>query len=278
MYKSFKGGLWTEIVLKEHAKLIIIWLCVWRRVCLDWVENCIHVRVALHFTLYRPKSGSISAESSNRRKIRLIEDNAKCLHLKNWHVKRLCGRVFSVWGPSPPRTLFGVVKQFHKFWMWSDTECKTLAEYALQQNPIYPPCTLYTYVYMYSILTVFTQGRGRGELNQREGEMSNRGEYRLQRCFEIPTWLNAQCCRKVPLQVYFLDDDILHWLLWAISFYASNPSKLENKYDMSCISFQFFLSLPHVHKLVISRLRTTACCKSERTKALCAIALQSLFN
>ncbi len=28
----------------------------------------------------------------NSRKIRLIEVNAKCRHLKNWHVKGLCGR------------------------------------------------------------------------------------------------------------------------------------------------------------------------------------------
>jgi hypothetical protein len=27
-------------------------------------------------------------------------------------------------------------------------------------------------------------------------------------------------CRKVPLQVNFLDDDILHCLLWVLSFYA----------------------------------------------------------
>jgi hypothetical protein len=29
-----------------------------------------------------------------RRKIRLIESNAKCRYLKNWHVKGICGRCF----------------------------------------------------------------------------------------------------------------------------------------------------------------------------------------
>ncbi len=38
-------------------------------------------------------------ESFVRRKIRLIEGNAKCRHLKNWSVKILCGRCLSVWGP-----------------------------------------------------------------------------------------------------------------------------------------------------------------------------------
>jgi hypothetical protein len=41
--------------------------------------------------------------------------------------------------------LFGVVKQFCRFWIWSETECKTPAEYGLQHNstpcpPPPPPC------------------------------------------------------------------------------------------------------------------------------------------
>ncbi len=28
--------------------------------------------------------------------------------------------------------LFGVVEQFSRFWIWSETECKTPAEYGLQ--------------------------------------------------------------------------------------------------------------------------------------------------
>ncbi len=30
--------------------------------------------------------------------------------------------------------LFGVVKQFGKFWIWSETECKIPTEYGLQHN------------------------------------------------------------------------------------------------------------------------------------------------
>ncbi len=35
--------------------------------------------------------------------------------------------------------LFGAVKQFCRFWIWSETECKTLAEYDLQYNSTPPP-------------------------------------------------------------------------------------------------------------------------------------------
>jgi hypothetical protein len=60
---------------------------------------------------------------------------------------------------------------------------------------------------------LFTQGRGEGELNQREGERGNRGEYRSKSWFgntnmteEIGylqdiTLINT--CRKVTLQVKF---------------------------------------------------------------------------
>ncbi len=38
---------------------------------------------------------------SCRKKIGVIEDNAKCRHPKNLQVKGLCSRCFSVWGPEP---------------------------------------------------------------------------------------------------------------------------------------------------------------------------------
>ncbi len=47
----------------------------------------------------------ILCEDSNRRKIRLIEGNAKCRHLKNWPVQGLCGRRLSVRCPEPPPPL-----------------------------------------------------------------------------------------------------------------------------------------------------------------------------
>jgi hypothetical protein len=48
-----------------------------------------------------------SGISLQRRKIRLIEGNAKCRHLKKLTCKRTCGRSLSVWGPAhtpPPLT------------------------------------------------------------------------------------------------------------------------------------------------------------------------------
>ncbi len=57
--------------------------------------------------------------------------------------------------------LFGVVKQFCSFWVWSETECKN------PQNMVYntiqhPPRTVRIYF-------TFCLGRGRGKGDQREG-------------------------------------------------------------------------------------------------------------
>jgi hypothetical protein len=48
---------------------------------------------------------SCSSMRVSCRKIRLIEGNAKCRHLKNLTVKVLCGRCLSIWGPGPPNPL-----------------------------------------------------------------------------------------------------------------------------------------------------------------------------
>ncbi len=56
--------------------------------------------------------------------------------------------------------LFGVVKQFCRFWIWSDTDCKTSAEYGPQY--ISTPPQPHTVIYC-------TLGRGEGGGGQREG-------------------------------------------------------------------------------------------------------------
>ena len=81
-----------------------------------------------------------------RRKIRLIEGNAKCRHLKKVTSKGTLRQVFI----------------------------------CLRPRTAYPPSPLHT-VYCTRTVHLFTQGRGEGrELNQREGERGNRGEYRSQ--------------------------------------------------------------------------------------------------
>ncbi len=73
-----------------------------------------------------------------RRKIRLLEDNAKCCDLKTWPVKGLCDRCLSVWSPdshiSPPLHTVYVSDSYpafflpiattsnKNFWKWSN--CK----------------------------------------------------------------------------------------------------------------------------------------------------------
>ncbi len=56
--------------------------------------------------------------------------------------------------------LFGVVKQFGRLRIWSETECKTPAEYGLQHNSPPPPQT-HT-VCIVCIYCTFSLGRGEG--------------------------------------------------------------------------------------------------------------------
>ncbi len=63
--------------------------------------------------------------------------------------------------------LFGVVKQFGWFWIWSETECKIPAEYGLQHNsPPPPPSDTY---FLYILYISF--GKGGGEVREKiEGQ------------------------------------------------------------------------------------------------------------
>ncbi len=109
--------------------------------------------------------------------INYIDIKAKCLHLKNLPTKGLCGMCLSVWDPLP------------------------------SYDPItLPPLTHYTFIlYTYSI---FTQGRGEGELTREK----DRGVVTHKAGSKIPTWLIVYpvyrlwymyTCREVSLQVNF---------------------------------------------------------------------------
>jgi hypothetical protein len=72
--------------------------------------------------------------STPRRKIRLIESNAKGRYLKKIYLKRdFAAGVYLPEAPSPPRFLFGAVRQL------IGSECLTPAEYGLQQKTTPPP-------------------------------------------------------------------------------------------------------------------------------------------
>ena len=60
------------------------------------------------------------------------------------------------------------MKQFCRFWTWSETECKTPAEYGLQHNLTPPPRHSHT-LSVYILCIKFGKG-GRGEGGQREVE------------------------------------------------------------------------------------------------------------
>ncbi len=74
--------------------------------------------------------------------------------------------------------LFGVVKQFCRFWIWSETECKTLAEYGLQHNSTPPPPQPHTVC----IYCTFSLGRG---------EVREKGE-RQQYTMIVPSSMGQQ--------------------------------------------------------------------------------------
>jgi hypothetical protein len=60
----------------------------------------------------------VQKDGQSRRKIRLIEFNAKCRHLKKLTLKWLCGRCLSVWGPEPhttPYTLYMCIQYMYLF-------------------------------------------------------------------------------------------------------------------------------------------------------------------
>ncbi len=116
----------------------------------------------------------------HRRKIRLIEDNARCHHLQNWPTKGLCGRCF-------------------------------MSEAQNSTPPPHKHCIVYS-VYVYTIY-LFTQGGGGvgAELNQREGERGNSSQSWVENtnvtdCISSlhSTYTLINTCCNVPLQMNFL--------------------------------------------------------------------------
>ncbi len=124
-----------------------------------------------------------------RRKIRLLEGQAKYRHLKNWPVKGRRGRCLSVWGPEP------------------------------HTHPL-----PFHIVYVYTVY-LFTQGRGRGrvEPERRTEGQQGRGQItklswntNMAECTqEIGHLQSINSSKHLPQSPFtgkkiFLDDDISH--------------------------------------------------------------------
>ncbi len=85
----------------------------------QWINdriNCLLINESIN------KSVKESMKELYRRNIRLIESNDKMSLSKKIYLYRdFAAGVYLSEAPSPPRFLFGVVKQFNRFWIWSDT-------------------------------------------------------------------------------------------------------------------------------------------------------------
>ncbi len=135
---------------------------------------------------------------ANRRRIRLIEGNAKCRHIKNWLVKGFLGRCLSFWGPEPI---------YHS------------------------PYTLYICYTVY----FFTQGRGGGSWAREKGrgatwestEQSWVENTSMTECAQEIDYLQSMNSEHLPqshVTGKFLDDDILHCLLLYESYLSARPT------------------------------------------------------
>ncbi len=101
------------------------------------------------------------------------ESHSRCSYLKKLTCKRTLRQEFICPRPPyPPRFLLGVVKQFCRFWIWSETERLTLAEYGLQHklSTSPPPLPSHT-LSVYTVLWLWFGRGGGGEPERRlEGQ------------------------------------------------------------------------------------------------------------
>ncbi len=101
--------------------------------------------------------------------------------------------------------LFGVLKQFYRFWIWSETECKTPAEYGPQHNSTPPPTPHSHTLSVYSTVHLIWEGGGGGVREKIEGQQntsivpSSMGAtvHKLGRKYRNHGWMYLQSIKSV---------------------------------------------------------------------------------
>ncbi len=131
-------------------------------------------------------------DTSARRKLRLIEGNAKCRHLKNGLVKGLCGRCLSAWGSEPHN----------------------------------PPSNLHT-VYVYRVY-LFIQGRGGGRVEPETRGKGQQGRVQLRKlcwkcnmteCTQDIGYLQSiNSDKHLPRSPFTVQVDFFRWRHFALTF------------------------------------------------------------
>ncbi len=143
--------------------------------------------------------------------------------------------------------------QFCSFWIWSDTECKTHAEYGLQHDSTYPHPLPVTHC----LFLLYFDNREGGRSNQREGERGKQGRVQITKLDGENTnmtefkqeigylqSINSEkhLPQKVPLQVH-----LFRWRHFALTsmsliFLRNSPSFLDYLVRMLQISSRIIIS------------------------------------
>ncbi len=140
-----------------------------------------------------------STDPADRRKIRLIEDNAKCRHLKKWPGKGLCGSNFSVRGP------------------------------LLSSIP--PPSLLHNF-YRYISLLIHTGKRGsvepesKGEGQQGRVQITKLGRKYQHYLLYARKSINSVCCTGKNAADHILEFRGWLWMDWPLPFHMPETNNI----------------------------------------------------
>ncbi len=100
--------IWAIAHMHNEGKipgfLAVAWFCDFGQPSNSTTSEFGQTCIPTHARLGVERQGGGALLGVTRWTIRLIDSKAICRRLKNWHVKALCGRCLSVWGPEPHTT------------------------------------------------------------------------------------------------------------------------------------------------------------------------------
>ncbi len=133
----------------------------------SWILICLPVPMKkVHHSHMLTLQGTVQWERFCWRGINMDQITLRHQTLGRLFLKLTCTEIWRqlficLKAPSPPRFLFGVVKQFCRFGIWSNAQCITPVDALHTTWSLPPPPRRYT-VYKYILLYLFTQGSAGG--------------------------------------------------------------------------------------------------------------------